>query len=394
MSLRKCLSFLFSLSLFYNTWSQSKQASVIDEAISLYQAGSSVSAIVLLENEIEKSPKAEYYELKSQIEVEVGMLRAALRSVSKALELSLDRWDLHFRRGLIFHNLGIYKKAIDDFSDFIRHNDGATTAIFFRSDINEQEPLRIKTSNMVVTDAFMYRGLSYQAIDSLSRAEHDLISAIKLDSSAALFLNLGLIQLEKGDTLLARDALKTAVTLNSNYALGWYNLKLIDRSVTIPIVIAEDSQIFPLLQYRALEALEQNNLHLAGQLKESLIRLFPDRAENLELAGRIAYKQGDFSSAILYFLEGQKLATENGVFHNLLGNSYFQLGEYEAAVSHYEMQLISDPFNVAVGFNAAVAYHRLGDTDNMCRCIRNLQKSEFDNPQLIKLLNQCQSAGN
>lgn len=389
MNLKICLLFLSSQLCLYNLIGQDKRIDVVDQAIKWHQQGKSLEAIRLLEEDIHRLPTTTKFEIKSQLEESVGRLSEAQVSISRAIELSVDRGDLYFKRAMLFYVSGQHTLAIKDFDTFLKNPSPNTTAVYFQLDPHELEQAQVKTSNMISSEALMHRGLSYAAIDSLDQAETDMQAALLQDSLAPYFLNFALVKMKKKDSVAAIQAIQASLSLDSSYVLGWYNLKILKPEVSIPSVLRESATLFPLLYYDALDALSTDEVDLGVRLSDDLLFLYPERSEVYALAGRLAYKQRKYDDALRYFLYGTKISSGNGEFHLLLANTYFQLESYEAAVSHYELLLVSDPLDPEIGFNAAVAYHRLEDYTNMCRCLQNIKKSTFQNSQLSQMLQLC-----
>jgi tetratricopeptide (TPR) repeat protein len=363
---------------------------ISEQVVLLYQKGAQQEALQFLHREIDQHSRYDLWVLKSQLEYDQGLVEEAILSLSEALNISRLQHDLFFRRGMMKFEKGWYRQAIDDFTYFIDNQDGNTTAIFYKIDPNQSEQLQVKTSNMLLSEAYLHRGLCHEKLYVLSDAASDISKAVQLDSTAPNYLNYGLIRLRLGDSLNAINFIQQSVNIDPTYSLGWYNLLLLDPSVQVPETIVSEAAFLPMVQYRAVEALQNNDLMLAGHLLRQLISIYPNRYEIHELYGRLYYLRGDLDLAIEHFQQVLTLSEEYPNIHHLLGNSYFQKHSFEAAVSHYELFLARNHLRSDIWFNAAVAYHRLGDQQNMCRCVKRAIELGFRNTQLAEMKRLCQ----
>ena len=361
----------------------------IERARYLHHQGHSEEALALLDQEAGEHPGFEVLVLRSGIAYDLGRLDEAILSLSQALRLSSHQADLFFRRGMMWYERTQYRLAIADFDYFIGHFDPNTTAVYFQVDPWMDEQASVQTSNMLLGDAYLHRALCYEEIDSLQAAERDFVEALRLDRSPSHFLDYGLLKLRQGDTSMALTLMQEAVSIDPAYSLGWYNLIVLDPSTPLPDRLAEDPQIFPLLYYRALETVQDQEWLLAHQLVGRLLDLYPGRHESHALAGRLAYGQKDWDRAIDHFQRALALSDGPSDYRLLLANAFFKKRAYGMAVSHYELYLAADDHNTDVWFNAAVAYHRLGDDANMCRCLEQAIAGGVQNPQIIRMKSHC-----
>lgn len=384
------LLFLFSLGLIGFVFSQHKMIKVEEEIIELYQSGRIMEALGLINQVLSKKPTIDLYDLKSQLTYEIGDVEESIVALTEMIKLTPYRYDLYFRRGMLFFETDRFSLAIDDFTHFLEYSTDETTAIYFRLDQLGQQQVQVKSSNMLNSEGYVHRALSYQKLDSLCLAEQDLLKAIETDSSADAFLNLGLLKALQLDTVWAIRMIQQAINKKPDFTLAWYNLLLLDATIEIPVELSQEVTFFPLLQYRAEEAIQQSDLELAGHLVQRLLNLFPDRVSVYEVAGRYYYQIQDFELAEQYFQEGLKISSSTLFFNQWLANTYFQMGDYTAAVSHYELYLVQNPTDSQIWFNAAVTYHRLKEYREMCRCISRLADFSFSNDQFLQMKRLCQ----
>ncbi len=80
------------------------------------------------------------------------------------------------------------------------------------------------------------------------------------------------------------------------------------------------------------------------------------------IAGRIYFLAQDFEKSKTMLIKAYEMEKMPDV-QNLLGLCYFELGDYNQAITIFENMLEKTPLNVNVLLNAAKSYHKLGDKD-------------------------------
>ena len=80
------------------------------------------------------------------------------------------------------------------------------------------------------------------------------------------------------------------------------------------------------------------------------------------IAGRIYFLAEDFEKSKTMLIKAYEMEKMPDV-QNLLGLCYFELGDYNQAITIFENMLEKTPLNVNVLLNAAKSYHKLGNKD-------------------------------
>jgi predicted O-linked N-acetylglucosamine transferase (SPINDLY family) len=109
-----------------------------------------------------------------------------------------------------------------------------------------------------------------------------------------------------------------------------------------------------------LEALELARLHahagrwdLCSQLCEAIMRVEPDQAEALHLAGVARHQQGDPRSALEFFRRAAAVQPNNAQYQTNLGAAYDALGSAEQAFACFRRALEIDPHMATAHYNMA-----------------------------------------
>jgi tetratricopeptide (TPR) repeat protein len=348
------------------------------------------NAALSLANEL-LSQKTDYDLLitKSYIEEYLDLEKAAIQSLTDAIFISDEDHALFFRRGALEYRQGWYDQCIADLNQYISNPPESTTAILYQLDLAGTDQMKIKTSNSLLAEAYSIRGLAHQHNRNYDLAQSDFENAINTEPDVAYLLNLGLLVAELGDTIQAVDYLKAGLRIEPDHAMTWYNLLLIDRSVVVPDSIYKQNDFYPMVVYRGIDAIQDGDYSLASQLIEPLLLQPSSKPEVFMYAGRISYGIGDYKNAILRYHEALSRGFKEAEIHLLLANSYFQAHIFDAATSEYEIYLIAQSTDASAWFNAAVAYHRLGDSSNMCRCLGRSIGLGMSNNQIIRMQKFC-----
>jgi tetratricopeptide (TPR) repeat protein len=370
--------------------SQSHYQEDKSKVIEWYNNGEYTVALDLANKLIRRKPDYELLVTKSYIEEQLGYEKEAIRSLTDALKINSEETTLFFRRGVLAYRQGWYPQAIEDLSMYINSPPKTTTGIIYQMDESGGEQLKIRSSNSLMGEAYSHRGMSYNATNEREKAQADLLMAIELNPEASYYVNLALIHIERRDTFQAIAQLNTALELSPANSAAWYNLMLINPNIEVPDSIFKDPVFYPMVTYRMIDAIQEEDYLLASRLVKGLLKSEYNPPETYVYAGRISYGLKDFKEAIDFFNQAKGEKADSEEIDALLGNCYFQLREFEAAVSHYEIHLVNNHDDRDTWFNAAVAYHRVGDLDNMCRCLDRSIALGITNSQSERMLRLCQ----
>lgn len=336
----------------------------------------------------ERTPEGFY--LQSMILEALGENTRAIGALTEVLNMDGDHLDAFFKRGTIYFNMGIYAQAIRDFSVIINFDESeSTNAIYFKLDQYGQEQVQVATLATMKGQVYGLRGLARQSIGSFEDAERDLTISIRMDSSAQNFVNRALLFMELGQTASAKNDLNFAIRLDPDLVIAWYNLMLLDPELELPQKVEEDAEFFPLVSYRAVEALQEGRLEEADILLTKALRIKGDDPLLLINAGRLKYRMKSYPESIAHFRRVLELDGSRFEAYYLAGNSFFQMGEFTQSAAFYEQYLARDMSNETVWYNAAMSYFELDDSVRGCECLQNAVDRGMMIPETSSLLNNC-----
>ncbi len=372
------------------SYSQSKPAELYEEARKQYYLANYVDAAEIIDRYLLTERNTQGFYLQAMIWEAMGENIRAISSLTNALSIDGDHMDAYFKRGTIFFNLGNYHQAIDDFTTLLNYGgNGVTNAVYFKLDPMGQEQVEVSSLESMKGQVYALRGLAQQAIGDHDKAEKDLNKAINSDSTAQYFVNRGLYYKEIGRKSLALNDLRMAVNIDPNLVIGWYNLMLLDPEEEIPKSVLEEDSFYPMLAYRAVEALQERDFDLSEELFTRALELKPEDPLMLLNMGRLKYNTGDFSASIEFFKYAISKDPSRFESYYLMGNAYFQLEEYTQAAAYYELYLVRDKSNENIWYNAALVYFELDDIERGCECLeRALSRGLIISPT-SSLLENC-----
>lgn len=96
-----------------------------------------------------------------------------------------------------------------------------------------------------------------------------------------------------------------------------------------------------------------------------------DAARNAFEMGNAAYKNGDYETALEYYLDADSNAAGDAIEYNL-GNTYYKLDKLPESILHYERALKYNPANEAALHNLRLANSKIADR------IKTLPKSRLN----------------
>jgi predicted Zn-dependent protease len=153
----------------------------------------------------------------------------------------------------------------------------------------------------------------YQERD-YSKAEENLIKAIKLNDSQAPFYNLlGFVRLQQKKYKGARESFNKALSVDPNFQPSIYGMGLVNFF--------------------------KENYSLAIQNFKKSLKLYPSHALSYLGLGKSYYHLRQYSEAIPYLKEFSRVAPRHPEIHGLLGICYEMTGNLDAAIVEYKYQL-------------------------------------------------------
>lgn len=175
--------------------------------------------------------KAEMHDLDTP-----GSMEQKIKRLTKSIEEEASPATLYAERGMAYHKLQIFDKAIDDFNRAIELNDSLDAAYFGRGLAHG----RLRMFNEGIADltvfiqrnpqssiAYTKRGVRRIWAGKYKLAEEDLKKAISLDpKNAEAHDDLGVMDARKGNYKQALEHFKKVVEIDPSYSKGFHNLAM------------------------------------------------------------------------------------------------------------------------------------------------------------------------
>ncbi|MBV6644086.1 MAG: tetratricopeptide repeat protein [Cyclobacteriaceae bacterium] len=341
-----------------------------DRADMLYRQAYFDSALLNVNKYLQRKGDPEGFYLRAMIQEAKGKDMRALDDYSTAIQYDPSYSEAYFKRAEIFLKNGIYNEAIKNLDHLIASGDTDTRGVFFMQDIHQQDQIKVVTLSGIKNKLLSMRGTARQAIGKYEEALDDFNQAIALDSSAQNLVNRALLFEETNRKNLAIRDLNTALKLNPDLVIAWFNLVRIDPSTQVPSRVVEDMEFGPMLAVGALEAYEKRDYKLSYSLYSRALKNTPNDAVLLLNAGRLDMKMDRGYDARKKFNRVLEIEPGRLETYYLIANSFFNETKFEEAAAYYEQFLIRDASNGQIWYNAAMAYFELENNAEACRCLR------------------------
>ena len=252
---------------------------------------------------------------------------------------------------------------------------------------------RILLKNKVNAEVFyQYAILSTQLCDT-DTAEKILKKVIKMQpNSAKAHKDLGVIYLGKRLFDWAEDEFSIAMELApddfdivfeyANYLYSVADYQKADKYYEKAISIDANSIVRTFL---ALNRLALNNLESAKALISEAVVSSNEHEYTLFVAGRVHYALKDYEEAKSYLIKAlEKKVADDTV--NLLGLTYFELGEFDKANNIFLNLLDKNPKNTVLLINSAKCYENMGDADKALEQAERLLEIFPDSEEALELI--------
>ena len=135
------------------------------------------------------------------------------------------------------------------------------------------------------------------------------------------------------------------------------------------------------LGFCALNKMLMGDLETAWDEMEHVLHHMSNDPFMLYIAGKIKFLQKDYEEAKMYFITSYELEKADDV-EQMLGLSYFELGEYEQAVNIFKHILKDNPMNINLMLNLAKCYQKMNDKN---KALETLDK-------IVEILPECEEA--
>ena len=215
-----------------------------------------------------------------------------------------------------------------------------------------------------------YAVLSSSLCDT-ETAERILKKVIKMNPNIAkAHKDLGIIFLNKRLFKYAEDEFKTALKLAPNdfeiiFEYGNF-LYSISKNTEAERYYQEALDLQPdnvlVLTFMALNKLILNQLDAAKDYIMQAVKINPHHEYIQFCAGRILYARKEFEEAKHYLIHAVEQNPDIET-QNTLALTYYELGEYESAISIFNNLLAKKPENISLLMSLAKCYEGLKDND-------------------------------
>ena len=372
LSLFLMVSFLFG-------WSQSRAtraSELYEQAQREYRNRSFESADKSIEKSLAILSTAEAYYLSGLINEALKRDLRAVAAFEATLKLNPDFREAIFQKALIYLRYGDPSQALKDFNQLLESGAvSETRGLYFQIDPRGDQQVQVTTmaSGSIESQLYHYRGQSHEKLGDYDLAMEDYNHAIHMTPHPDYYISRGLLYSKSDRESLAIGDLKTAIRLDPQNQLAWYNLTLLDHSVKLPDHLIGDSDFAPILSLLASRAMETRNYGEAKRYFDQCLANDPQDALAYINRGRVLMKMEQYDEARSDFNKAKRIEPTRTEILYLLGNTYFFERNYETAVAYYDQYLIVDPGNAMVWYNAAMSYLEQGQEEDACHYLSRAQ---------------------
>lgn len=357
---------------------------LISEAESFIAQNKHAEALRSLNACIERFPSVTYaYQLRSNVQEDLGKHSEALTDLNMAVELSPESSEILLNRALLAFKLKRYDLAKPDFRRLLSIRSSETNTVYFRQSNNEGVDNIMTAQSNIHDQLYNYLGLIEFQLGELNSAIILFDSAIAINKKQPdYFAHRGLAVLKQGTTELAAQDFNHALLLNPDHAVSKNNLATIKRNEG---KIAEAEKLL----YEAKLANAKAQHHHAGlALLQMESSRYAEAILNLDTAILIEPTDGE-----LYLNRGlanEKLNNLNGAMSDcskaiqidehwakawfVQGNIYLKQNHWNEALENYNMAITLDDNYSLAYYNRAIIYMRLGKKKSACEDILKAEK--------------------
>jgi len=281
---------------------------------------------------------------------------AAVVLFKSALEKDENYSDARFQLAKVYAALGKREQAEKEFNKVLKQNPSRDEvslelAKLLISSNKPDEALKLAGQYLGKhpdsAECLETMGTAYAVSKKYGEAESRLLQALKIDPQRAKTkLELAVVYISAGKEQQAKTLLDEIVAADPKNPRAYYVLAALEKSSgnsdkaleiyrkIIGISRAETSAIYK----SGLIRIEKGELDKADASSDELIKNFPKKAEGYRLKGLVNYQRKKYTEAISQLLNSVKIApTLEG--HYFLGLCYYNLGEFENALSQFRKVL-------------------------------------------------------
>jgi tetratricopeptide (TPR) repeat protein len=274
--------------------------------------------------------------------------------------------EAYFQKALIYLRFNDPEQALKDFDYLIKQeSSGETRSVYFMIDPTGDQQTAIATLANLKSRLYNYRGQANQKMSNYEDAFIDFSKAIGLEPNPDYYVNRGLLSDHLGNEAEAFKDYQSAIKLQGDHQLAWYNLALIDADTDLPSSLMDQDQFSPTLNLLAARALEKEDYAVALQFYNQILENTEDGLSLIN-RGRVLTNLEQYESARKDFERARYLDPTRFESFYLVGNTYFYEKKFENAIAYYNQYLAIDPAHAMTWYNASMAYLALDKTDDAC----------------------------
>lgn len=361
--------FVFSFTIFAQTKYEQAE-SYYEQALARYRNEEYQAALELLAEQERTYPLSKGAFLRGLIYEREGKGLRAIAAFEETLKLEPDYVEAQFQKAVLYLNYGNPEQAIKDFNQLLKLDRVNTTrSVFFEMDELGKQQTQVMTLTSMKSRWYHYRGKANEKTGNYQQAMADYNQAISLDNVPDYLVSRALLHRKNHEIVAAKNDLKSAIQLNPDHPLAWYNLALIDEDTEIPDALIGEESFAPLLGLLASRAMETEDYDQAIKYFNQSISQSED-VLSLVNRGRAQMKLKQFEGARADFNRVRAIDSERVEALYLLGNTYFYENRFAEALAYYDQYLIVDPYNATVWYNGALSQLRLKEKEEACHYLQ------------------------
>ncbi len=385
---------LINISISTNTFIYAQHSAVTaeqfyEDASIFYEKGNLSLALDYLNESVSRESEfLEAYLLRAKVKELLHDISGAQTDYSIVLYIDPYLTDARFQRAKLYYQQNRYTDALADFHLLLQMPPGETTTVYFRgkNDANGFSTQNITTlqSNMNA-DIYNYIGLAHLYLEDLDSAGFYLDQAILVKPHEAdFYVNRGLLDEAKADTLSAIKLYQKALSQQADHAVALNNLAKLCRKTRYSHLLQEfyDQAVAEAGTYQSYytrgivrqasgahkSAIEDFDaaLEMSGQNDEILLM----RAFSKEMTSDLRGALTDYSSAL-------KLNPLLEKANSNRGNVLYKLHRYEEAIRDFDRALSINPNNAKLYYNRGLALYLSGNKEKACSDLQKALEMDF-----------------
>ncbi|MEZ4938250.1 MAG: tetratricopeptide repeat protein [Crocinitomicaceae bacterium] len=314
---------LLSFSVEINIYAQEKEYEIGKR---LFSEGDLEGAYLHYSKSLKEEKDYRTYMGRAQVLINQQKYKEALKDYTDAIELEPEDSRIYYNRGNCFLEMGEEQAAYADFNKAI-----------------DLDPANYHAYNS--------RGYLYFSKDSTEKAEEDFLRAISLS------LNFRRAYFNLADLYVAKNQQEIALELIAEY-------------------IQHNQEDYLAYGYLGMLYLNMGNIDLASKFLGTSLSIEMNQPAAIEkLAEILVFYLKDYEAAIVFLKDAIKISSTPKIAY-LLGMSYFSKGQFENALTHFQMvkNNSNDTSFQEVELLIVSCFDELGQNENVIQLLDSLEK--------------------